>query len=125
MVGSGAARFTMTDEEVGPGLWLIGIGPGDLDHITERAGSVARGCSKRFLEGYTAVLPPSEEERLESIVGKWEKMMRNERASTRCHRHILHRAYEFLVLWTLLASPGTLHWLKEVSEWSPRSNGLQ
>jgi diphthine synthase len=77
MVGSGAARFTMTDEEVGPGLWLIGIGPGDLDHITERAGSVARGCSKRFLEGYTAVLPPSEEERLESIVGKWEKLMRN------------------------------------------------
>ena len=78
MVGSGAARFTMTDGEVGAGLWLIGIGPGDLDHITERARSVARECSKRFLEGYTAVLPPSEEKRLESVVGKWEKLMRNE-----------------------------------------------
>ena len=78
MVGSGAARFTMTDEEVAPGLWLIGIGPGDLDHMTERARSVARGCSKRFLEGYTAVLPPTEEERLESVVGGWERLMRDD-----------------------------------------------
>jgi len=78
MMGSGAARFTMTDGEAGPGLWLIGIGPGDLTHMTERARSVARECSKRFLEGYTAVLPPSEEERLESVVGSWERVMRNE-----------------------------------------------
>ena len=77
MVGSGAARFTMTDEEVAPGLWLIGIGPGDLDHITERARRVARGCSKRYLEGYTAILPPTEEMRLESVVGPWEKLMRD------------------------------------------------
>ena len=77
MVGSGAARFTMTDEEVAPGLWLIGIGPGDLDHITERARRVARGCSKRYLEGYTAILPPTEEKRLESVVGPWEKLMRD------------------------------------------------
>ena len=76
-MGSGAARFTMTDGEAAPGLWLIGIGPGDLDHMTERARSVARECSKRFLEGYTAVLPPSEEERLESVVGNWERLMRN------------------------------------------------
>ena len=61
-MGSGAARFTMTDDGVAPGLWLIGLGPGDLDHITERARRVARGCSKRYLEGYTAVLPPSEYE---------------------------------------------------------------
>ena len=46
--------------------------------MTERARSVARECSKRFLEGYTAVLPPSEEERLESVVGSWERLMRNE-----------------------------------------------
>ena len=46
--------------------------------MTERARSVARECSKRFLEGYTAVLPPSEEERLESVVGSWERVMRNE-----------------------------------------------
>ena len=67
----------MTDEEVASGLWLIGIGPGDLDHMTERARSVARGCSRRFLEGYTAVLPPTEEERLESVVGGWERLMRD------------------------------------------------
>ena len=77
MMGSGAARFTMTDREAAPGLWLIGIGPGDLDHMTERARSVAKKCSKRFLEGYTAVLPPGEEERLESVVGNWERLMRN------------------------------------------------
>ena len=46
--------------------------------MTEQARSVARECSKRFLEGYTAVLPPSEEERLESVVGNWERVMRNE-----------------------------------------------
>jgi len=74
---SGAARFTMTDDGVGPGLWLIGIGPGDLDHITERARRVARECSKRYLEGYTAVLPTAEEERLESVVGAWERLMRD------------------------------------------------
>ncbi len=74
---SGAARFTMTDDGVAPGLWLIGLGPGDLDHITERARRVARGCSKRYLEGYTAVLPPAEEEKLESVVGPWERLMRD------------------------------------------------
>ena len=78
MTGSGAARFTMTDDGLAPGLWLIGIGPGDLDHMTERARGVARGCSKRYLEGYTAVLPPKEEGRLESVVGPWEKLMRDE-----------------------------------------------
>ena len=77
-MGSGAARFTMTDGEAAAGLWLIGIGPGDLDHMTERARGVARGCSKRYLEGYTAVLPPTEEGRLESVVGSWQKLMRDE-----------------------------------------------
>ena len=77
MMGSGAARFTMTDDGVASGLWLIGIGPGDLDHITERAKRVAKGCSKRYLEGYTAILPPIEEKRLESVVGPWERLMRD------------------------------------------------
>ena len=77
MMCSGAARFSMTDDGVAPGLWLIGLGPGDLDHITERARRVARGCSKRYLEGYTAVLPPAEEEKLESVVGPWERLMRD------------------------------------------------
>ena len=76
-MGSGAARFTMTDDGVASGLWLIGIGPGDLDHITERAKRVARECSKRYLEGYTAILPPIEEKRLEAVVGPWERLMRD------------------------------------------------
>ena len=77
MMGSGAARFTMTDDGVASGLWLIGIGPGDLDHITERAKRVAKGCSKRYLEGYTAILPPIEEKRLEAVVGPGERLMRD------------------------------------------------
>ena len=76
-MGSGAARFTMTDDGVASGLWLIGIGPGDLDHITERAKRVARECSKRYLEGYTAILPPIEEKRVESVGGPWERLMRD------------------------------------------------
>ena len=74
----------MTDEGVAPGLWLIGIGPGDLDHITERARRVATECSKRYLEGYTAVLPPAEEGRLESVVGPWKRLMRDSVESPDC-----------------------------------------
>ena len=66
----------MATDEVPAGLWLIGIGPGDLGHMTERARSVARGCKKRYLEGYTAVLPAEQEVLLESVVGPWERMMR-------------------------------------------------
>ena len=66
----------MASDEVPAGLWLIGIGPGDLEHMTERARSVARGCKKRYLEGYTAVLPTEQEALLESVVGPWERMMR-------------------------------------------------
>tara|TARA_B100000959_G_scaffold75772_1_gene80436 strand:- start:3994 stop:4812 length:819 start_codon:yes stop_codon:yes gene_type:complete len=66
----------MASEEVPPGLWLIGIGPGDLGHMTERAKSIAKGCSKRYLEGYTAVLPKDQEDRLEGEVGAWERLMR-------------------------------------------------
>ena len=66
----------MATDEVPAGLWLIGIGPGDLGHMTERARSVARGCKKRYLEGYTAVLPTEQEAILESVVGPWERMMR-------------------------------------------------
>ena len=66
----------MATDEVPAGLWLIGIGPGDLGHMTERARSVARGCKKRYLEGYTAVLPTDQEALLESVVGPWERLMR-------------------------------------------------
>ena len=66
----------MASKDVPPGLWLIGIGPGDLGHMTERAKSIARGCSKRYLEGYTAVLPNDQEALLENEVGPWERLMR-------------------------------------------------
>ncbi len=66
----------MAAQEVSTGLWLIGIGPGDLDHMTERAKSVARGCRKRYLEGYTAILPTEQERLLEEVVGPWERLMR-------------------------------------------------
>ena len=66
----------MAAHEVPAGLWLIGIGPGDLEHMTRKARSVARGCKKRYLEGYTAVLPEEQEVLLESVVGPWERMMR-------------------------------------------------
>ena len=60
------------------GLWLIGIGPGDLGYITERALKIAKKCDKRYLEGYTAVLPKNQEVMLEDIVGPWERLMRPE-----------------------------------------------
>ena len=66
----------MDECELGAGLWLVGIGPGDLGHMTERARSVAQSCSKRFLEGYTSVIPPDQENRLKEVVGPWEKAMR-------------------------------------------------
>ena len=66
----------MTDEGAGAGLWLIGLGPGDLGMMAAGAIERARGCEYRFLEGYTATLPEEEESRLESVVGKWERVMR-------------------------------------------------
>jgi len=102
MVCSGAARFTMTDEGVAPGLWLIGIGPGDLDHITERARRVATECSKRYLEGYTAVLPPAEEGRLESVVGPWERLMRD---SVEAPENLLEEARESAIALLVVGDP--------------------
>jgi len=66
----------MTADTLAPGLWLIGLGPGHLDHMTERARIVARSCEKRYLEGYTAVLPVEQEGLLEDVVGPWERLMR-------------------------------------------------
>ena len=102
MVCSGAARFTMTDEGVAPGLWLIGIGPGDLDHITERARRVATECSKRYLEGYTAVLPPAEEGRLESVVGPWKRLMRD---SVEAPENLLEEARESAIALLVVGDP--------------------
>ncbi|MBT4802194.1 MAG: diphthine synthase [Euryarchaeota archaeon] len=66
----------MTADMTATGLWLIGLGPGNLDQMTILALKVAKGCSKLYLEGYTAMLPEEEEARLEELVGPWEKIMR-------------------------------------------------
>ncbi len=67
----------MGPDRLPPGLWLVGIGPGHLEHMTQRAKNVAKACSKRYLEGYTAVLPKDQERLLEEVVGPWEKVMRS------------------------------------------------
>ena len=66
----------MTDGALPAGLWLIGIGPGDLGLMTADAIEHARACEYRFLEGYTATLPEDQELRLESVIGPWERVMR-------------------------------------------------
>ncbi len=60
------------------GLWLIGLGPGDLSAMTNAATESAKSCNYRFLEGYTALLPPSEGDKLAEIVGEYELLMRPE-----------------------------------------------
>ena len=77
-MGNGSARFTMTAVSEGPGLWLIGLGPGDLSHMTSYALQVAGACDKRYLEGYTAILPSDQEEKLEEMVGEWDRVMRDD-----------------------------------------------
>ena len=58
------------------GLKLIGIGPGDLGLMTVDAIEAAAGSDHRFLEGYTATLPPEQEDLLESRIGPWTRLMR-------------------------------------------------
>ncbi len=67
----------MTAETVAPGLWLIGIGPGNLEQMTILAKDVAKNCYRLYLEGYTAILPEEEEEKLKDLLGPWEKIMRD------------------------------------------------
>jgi len=66
----------MTETSLPAGLWLVGLGPGNLDYMSKYANDITKSCSKRYLEGYTAILPPKQEEKLESLIGKWERMMR-------------------------------------------------
>ena len=58
------------------GLRLIGIGPGDLGLMTVDAIAAAKESDHRFLEGYTATLPPEQEGLLESRIGPWTRLMR-------------------------------------------------
>ena len=72
----GRVEGIMASRDLAPGLWLIGIGPGDVEHMTDRAKNIARRCRTRYLEGYTAVLPIEQEALLEELVGPWKKVMR-------------------------------------------------
>ena len=76
-MSDGSARFRMTGGMGGSGLWLVGLGPGDLGHITNMALETARGSDKRYLEGYTAILPKKQENMLADLVGPWERVMRD------------------------------------------------
>ena len=76
MMGRRAPRFTMTDGALPAGLWLIGLGPGDLGLMTSQAIEHARACEHRFLEGYTATLPTDQETLLENLIGPWQRAMR-------------------------------------------------
>lgn len=76
MTGRHTPRFTMTDGALPAGLWLIGLGPGDLGLMTADAIEHARACEHRFLEGYTATLPSDQESQLESLIGPWQRAMR-------------------------------------------------
>lgn len=58
------------------GLWLIGLGPGDLSSMSLAAREAAAAADHRFVEGYTALLPLAELARLESEVGPWSMRMR-------------------------------------------------
>tara|TARA_Y100001935_G_scaffold255553_1_gene269415 strand:- start:5250 stop:6125 length:876 start_codon:yes stop_codon:yes gene_type:complete len=60
------------------GILLIGLGPGDLDLMSVQAIEAAKMSDHRFLEGYTATMPPDQEARLEELVGPWSRLMRTE-----------------------------------------------
>ena len=58
------------------GLWLIGVGPGNIGLMSLDAIEAVKRCDYRFLEGYTALLPTEQEEELEKLVGDYKKIMR-------------------------------------------------
>ena len=68
----------MTETGLPPGLWLIGLGPGNLEYMSKYANEVANACSRRYLEGYTAILPPQRRK----IRGRDRKM--GENYASRC-----------------------------------------
>ena len=52
------------------GLWLIGVGPGNVGLMSIDAIDIVKSCDYRFLEGYTALLPNEQEKKLEVLVGE-------------------------------------------------------
>ena len=62
--------------EIEPGLYLIGMGPGRLELMTEEALFYATQCTQRYYEAYTALWQDHELMRLEQRVGPLERVMR-------------------------------------------------
>lgn len=60
------------------GLWLIGIGPGNLDFLTLGADEAIKNCKYVFIEGYTAHLQNSDILDMHERYGQWEILMRPE-----------------------------------------------
>ena len=63
----------MATDEVPAGLWLIGIGPGDLEHMTERAQECGTGVQKEVLGGIHRSSAHGAGGPSESVVGPWER----------------------------------------------------
>ena len=60
------------------GLYLIGIGPGDVALLTNEAIEVARRANHRRYEAYTASWPSEQLDLLQEKIGSIEKVMRPE-----------------------------------------------
>ena len=84
------------------GLWLIGLGPGDLQQMTVAALAAARDVDHRFLEGYTALLPPDELQNMEALIGSWEIRMRS---SVEQPADLLHLAQSSKVALLVVGDP--------------------
>lgn len=78
LLEGGALQRAMGQIPPRPGLTLIGLGPGDLGLMTKNAIDAAREADYRFLEGYTATLPPAQEDLLSGFLGDWTMLMRPE-----------------------------------------------
>ena len=60
-----------------PGLWLIGLGPGNPDLLTVGAVDAIKKCKHVFIEGYTAHLQNQDFNRIQKSFGKCEILMRS------------------------------------------------
>ena len=69
----GASCFMSTEKNFSlPGLWLIGLGPGNPDLLTLGAVEAIKNCKHVFIEGYTAHLQNKDLEEIQDTFGKWE-----------------------------------------------------
>jgi len=60
------------------GLWLVGLGPGNIDLITIGAAKAIENCNHVFIEGYTANLQNEDLLVMQERYGEWKTLMRKE-----------------------------------------------